>query len=248
VHILDLDLDFFLNDVAYHKNDDSGKRLDPRFYKPWPKNQVRSFVEKRCGLSIDVQLKGKIVEHHDEALYFWQYLIENSKISVPFDVTHVDSHNDLGLGDSGYRYLMSDLLYIDPEDRPHLLQRAQVEPSNFLAFAIACRWITNLVWVHHPGKAGNLIVYHSKDFDTKSGIIQLKKLERNYFDDDSKTLLEMKSAIISIEPEVVFKEEPWEDFKATVPFDYMVLSKSPGYTPLQSDKLIPLIKTYMKPM
>ena len=48
--VLDLDLDFFLNGVAYFKDDD-GKRLDSKFYKPWSQSQVRSFLEQKCGLS-----------------------------------------------------------------------------------------------------------------------------------------------------------------------------------------------------
>lgn len=245
MHVLDLDLDFFLNNVAYFK-DDHDKRLDSKLYKPWIKSQVRSFLEKKCGLSVPTPLKGRTVDHHDGAFDFWRYLIENNKISIPFDVTHVDSHNDLGLGDSGYCYLMSDLLHIDPKDRPYMLQRSKIEPGNFLAFAIACRWIANINWVHHPGQRDGLLIYHFKDYDTKSGLIQLKKLERNVFDDHSMTLLRKKPTILSVEPVVAFKKTSWKSFKAIVPFDYVVLSKSPGFTPAESDELIPIIESYMK--
>jgi len=73
VNVLDLDLDFFLNGVAYFKDDD-GKRLDSKFYKPWTQSQVRSFLEQKCGLSVTAPVKGRIVEHHDDAFDFWQYL------------------------------------------------------------------------------------------------------------------------------------------------------------------------------
>jgi len=36
-----------------------------------------------------------------------------------------------------------------------------------------------------------------------------------------------------------------ENYKTNEPFDFIVLARSPSYTPKKSDELIPLIKEYM---
>lgn len=245
MHVLDLDLDFFLNNVAYFKIDD-GERLDSKAYQPWTRSQVHSFLKKRCRLSLSTPVEGRIVEHHDGAFDFWQQLVETGRLPTPFHVTHVDSHNDLGLGDSGYCYLMSDFLHIEAEMRLQRLQRSRVEFGNYLAFAIACRWIASISWIRHPGQPNSLLQYHFKDFNPSSGVIQLKSVERNAFDNLSTPLCPRSLPILSLEPEVVFKMVLWDSFSATEPFDYVVLSKSPGFTTRESDELIPIIADYME--
>ena len=59
-------------------------------------------------------------------------------LTPPFHVTHVDAHADLGLGDAGYVYLLTELLLEDPRDRwwPRT-GTTGLNDANHLAFAIA---------------------------------------------------------------------------------------------------------------
>ncbi len=88
--ILDLDLDFFLDEIAYHRSD-RGKRLPSWGYRPWKKSKVRSFLEQQCLLSTANPAKGRVVTHHDEMFWLWRELVQAGQIEVPFVVVHVDT-------------------------------------------------------------------------------------------------------------------------------------------------------------
>lgn len=241
MRFLNLDLDYFLDAVAYYRPDTS--RLSGSDYLPWCEREVRTFLEKRCGLSQSRPIPGRIVEHHDEAFDFWSELVSMGQVDFPFDVVHIDGHSDLGTGDTGYMYLMPEFLHIEPSDRPRLVDRSKVKFGNYLAYAIACRWISTLTYVRHPNASDDLPSYYFKDHDTNSGIIKLKKLAKGVFDHGIPNIKNLP--VLAFEPEVPFSEVDGDTFTNNKPFDYMLLSKSPGFTPLESDCLIPAISQYM---
>ena len=75
-------------------------RLEEEYYgeSVWSENRIRSFLENNLGLSKDRRIEGRIVCGHNEAWFFWEELLADGKLSDPFEVVHVDSHADLGLG------------------------------------------------------------------------------------------------------------------------------------------------------
>ena len=243
MHVLDLDLDFFLDHVAFNRSDDV--RLPGTEYTPWNEQEVRTFLENNCRLSPDRRLPGRIIEHHDQAFDYWHELIGGGHLAAPFEVVHIDAHADLGYGDAGYVYLMSEMLHVKPEDRPSLVDRGQVKFGNYLAFAIACRWISRLEYCRHPESGKDLMWYHFKNLDIESGFIQLRKLERGVFDDIGLTPNIRDIPVLELEPEVPFEIHDSKAFQTAVSFDFIVLSKSPGFTPPESDKLIPVIGRYI---
>ena len=115
--ILDLDMDYFLQDVPVCIPSNSVNRVDENFTIPWSKEDVISFLENNLGLSKEHKIQGKIVKHHHEALYYWRELINTKKLNVPFEVVHVDSHADLALGCSSWIFIFDKLLGIDVEKR-----------------------------------------------------------------------------------------------------------------------------------
>jgi hypothetical protein len=148
--ILDIDLDFFLDTIesrpVFWK-----RRLSTRHHRPWKPNEVRQFLEQRCGLNQDVKVHAGIGTHHHEAFLWWRQLVEAEELATPFEVVHVDAHADLGVGVGGLYRIEREILY-----RP-LLERSQVQvsrtllnPGSYLLFAIACQWINRLTYVTHP--------------------------------------------------------------------------------------------------
>lgn len=247
MHVLDIDLDFFLNAVAY--NSYESRRLPSQIYKPWSVSRVRHFLERRCGLSTAKPLEGKIVYNHDKAFDFWQQLLETNKLIAPFDVTHIDGHSDLGLGDSEYPYLLSELLHYEPNERHYNIDRKRVKQGNYLAFAIACRWIKSIQWVRHLESGDDLFHAYFKSFSKRTGIIQLRSVNKQLMDNclSSATQITFDNPPgMSFEPEVKYYIRVWKRYKSTCKFDYIVLSKSPDYTPVESDQLVPVISEYMK--
>ena len=63
MRILDIDMDFFLNDVAHFKSFDS-ERLNDEDYKPWSIEAVRDYLENNCGLNKSNKVQGAIFKEH----------------------------------------------------------------------------------------------------------------------------------------------------------------------------------------
>jgi len=221
MRFLDLDLDFFLNRNAYCRGHD-GDRLDAR-YKPWRISKVRHFLEKRCNLSIDVPIPGRTLEDHVNVIDLWNFLIEAGDLKVPFEVIHIDAHPDLSVL-SGL-YLESGLLYIDTRRGVKLLKRADLHSGNYLTFAIESGWVSSCIWV--------------------ALIKTVKDLPRGYSEASVKPLLKDSGSARS-RIGVSYQILPWNKFETSEIFNYMALSRSPNFTPSESDKLVPIIEEYMR--
>jgi hypothetical protein len=167
--VLDIDLDFFLDDVAWFRGE--AERLEDHDYKPWSDQEVISFIEDQCGLSRSRPVPGRIVVNHDEAFLYWRELVQSNRLTTPFEVVHVDAHSDLGLGDAGYLHLMSEVLNWDLSERqyPTFDVMNGCGMGNYLAFAIACRWLTQLVFVPNPHWTDDLMQYHSRTTTQRRG-------------------------------------------------------------------------------
>ena len=232
MRFLDLDLDFFLNDNAYSSGHDSG-RLGLE-YKAWSASRVRRFLEERCGLSPDTPVQGRTIESHEGVLDFWRSLIKSGGLRVPFEVIHVDAHPDLWVGD--VLYLTSGLLHIESERGLEVLKRKLIHAGNYLTFAIASGWLASLIWV--PLRQ-HLKARPKWDGDARSILIQLNKIR-------GKGSPGRHLSVMEREHGVPFKVIPWHKFSTRETFDYIALSKSPNFTPPESDALIPVIEGYMR--
>jgi hypothetical protein len=230
MRFLDLDLDFFLNDNAY-RGSDSG-RLSSK-YTPWSASRVRRFVEERCGLSRDTPVPGRTVESHDEVVNFWHALIESGNLGVPFEVIHVDAHPDLLVGDG--LYLISEFLYVDSEPLLAVLSKKYIHSGNYLTFAIAYGWIASLVWVYLQRNPKGLPKW---DGDARSSLI--------WFKNSKDTCPDKELPAVAKGSPVSFKIIPWRKFRTREKFDYIAFCKSPGFTPPESDELIPVIEEYIR--
>ena len=232
MRFLDLDLDFFLNKNAYYSGCGGG-RLGSK-YTPWSVSKVRHFLEDRCGLSTDAPVQGRTVGSHDEVLNFWRTLIESGGLRVPFEVIHIDAHPDLWVG--GGLYLISEFLHVDPERGLAMVERKYVHSGNYLTFAIAWGWIGSLVWI----PLSRQLKYPPKwDADARSILIQLKKRVGK-----SSPIRDLPP--VDREHSIPFKISPWHKFRTSETFDYIALSRSPNYTPPESDTLITVVEGYMK--
>ncbi len=230
MRFLDLDLDFFLNKNAYSRGYDGG-RLGPE-YKPWSAFRVRRFLEDRCGLLSDAPVCGRTLESHDSILGFWKALIESGRLRVPFDVIHVDAHPDIWVGDGLYR--TPEYLYIDTRRGPAMLKKKPIHPGNYLTFAISYGWLSSLVWVSLLTRG-----LPRWDADARSILMQFKKKKADRSSVRGLPVMEKERG-------VSFRMLPWHKFRTGETFDYIALSRSPDFTPPESDSLIPVIEAYIK--
>lgn len=246
MRILDLDLDFFLDEIAHWQN--GSGRLNDQDFTPWTEEVVRAFLEEQCGLSMANKVRGRFVKHHHEAFYFWRELILAGNLEAPFEVVHVDAHSDTGFGDSGFLYVANNLLHLPPQER---INPDQLYAGNYIIKAIACRWVSNIVFVLHPKWNNDIPRFHMKDLKSvsghTSGQFQLKKYDPtllNVFTFDQIDDI----TPLGLEPEVPFSLVEQSRYVEDLPFDYIVLSHSPEYTPPSADALIPIIMEYIDPV
>jgi hypothetical protein len=264
--ILDLDLDVFSSPTVYWPPKKNYRPSDNE-HMCASGDDVRYFLEEQCGLSRDRRIPGDEFTHHDEAFYTWRRWIEQGSLTAPFAVAHIDAHADMGMGDAGYMYLLSELLALPVEQRgnPRRAYDA-LNAGNYLMFAVANRWINRLTYVfptRHPwtanwasspsknfrqdpcsdGAPGDLMVMHFQNEDWRTGMLELKHCSYE-------TLKRCVGCtgplgpVIHTEPAVPF------DF-AAVPnfsfrgFTHMVVAHSPQYTPPSADQLLPILREYV---
>lgn len=246
MHVLDLDLDFFLDRVPDRHSE--GRRQDTEegdpIYEPWDSELFQCFLEDHCGLSTSRPIPGRVLRHHDEAFYCWRELIRRGALTPPFLVTHVDAHSDLGMGEGTYTYIMGDLLHRPPEQRC-IPDRTRVTPGSYLAFAAACRWPSGIVFVQ-PEEQDDLPANLFRDYDTSSGLLELKCCDPNEIGRRTRTGCDpSRTPPMAMEPPIpVTFVRAWE-YEPPEPVDYVVLAQSPDYTPNASDALIPVFREYI---
>lgn len=254
MRILDIDMDYFLKEIPILMSE-SGieRRLDDE-YQVWNKAEVIDFLENKLGLSKEVKIKGEIVTHHNEALYYWRKLIREERLSAPFEVVHIDSHADLGLGYPSWLFIMDMLITVPVEERIEIenygkMFKKYYEPriGDYLLFALAFRWISKLVYVCNPADVGNDYLWMIlKDGIEPNDKIQLAHNEKmKAMEIASNT--EKYYATASREPEVDFEiVRCIENINYNGKFDYLTFSISPNYTPARADFIIELVKEYIE--
>lgn len=249
--VLDLDLDAFVYG-SVHWRERNGPRLDPDEYPPWDVGRVLSFLESNCGL--DGPLPGCAVEHHGDVFFRWKEAIDSGVLTPPFEVVHVDAHADLGLGDCGYMYLLTELLREPVERRrsPRVGDDA-LGDGNYLCFAIAAGWISDLRFViggrrddpeddvmTYRWQPGDLLPYLFEDFDFGTRTIRLPTLERKNLEENLISTDRLKP--LALGTPVPFDWLLWHEFRADQAFDFVCLARSPAFTPEASDVIYDEIK------
>ncbi|ARO32450.1 hypothetical protein NXC14_PA00169 (plasmid) [Rhizobium sp. NXC14] len=244
MNIADIDLDIFLDDVC---SIDQRPRA-PSTTRPWNEAQLRVFLEGPCGLNRDPSAqrpKGWYVVHHDEAFPILEALSKNG--AVPITLTHTDAHSDLGtgLGDLSWMEIGGRLLGLAPSERaaavpPH--GRERISPANYLSYALACRWLRSLTYVHHAQSGDDLMPFFFREFDTTCGVLELRYIPRLR---DASSKEELRALPHAVEPPIPFQMVSIEDYRAAKPFDYVILCQSPGYTPVEADALVPIFRDYV---
>jgi hypothetical protein len=242
MRVLDLDLDFFLDRVSWRTEPDTA-RLNSAHYTPWSVDDFRIFVEAH-GLTTDSPTPGRVLTHHDEAFYLWRDLIQSGVLTAPFSLTHVDAHSDLGMGDTSYAYIMGELLHHDVPSRAHP-DRSKVSPGNFVAFAAAARWLSEVLFVQHPRQREDRPRSLFAGSDPDSGYLELKKYDPEVLRQNIFRGRATLTPPIETEPRVLVRFVSALDYVPSTGFDLVLLTQSPDYTPPSSDSLLEVFSEYV---
>jgi hypothetical protein len=259
--VLDLDLDFFVWPIVISPQW-KGRAPEPEYQAATPE-MVRKFLEQQCRLNRNHKLPGAEFVEHVDAFWTWKKWIQEGKLMPPFKVIHIDAHADIGCGDAGYQYLLSDVLALPVEKRstPRSSSKTvDMNSGNYLPFAVANRWVESILYVYpnatkmlnaegryartdNPNLApGDLLTYHFRDFNVRSRAFQLKQFAK---EDVDPTFIERRKPI-SVEPEILFDWISGDRFDFDG-FTHMVVAQSPQYTSQSADVVLPVIRNYFFP-
>ena len=212
---------------------------------------MKNFLEHKCGLSTENPIDGRIVSNHKEAFYFWRELIESNAITEQFEVVHVDAHSDLSYGwhNLYWIYLLGELLHKPIEERMYDKKiPKKMNCANYLAFAVACRWINKITFVTHAQWKDDLTIYFFRDSNPSTGYLELPcykidDIENRKFHRIYKTINPLFT-----EPPIPFITIPHEQYKNNKPFSFITFSTSPPFTPPTADPLVEIIESYINPI
>jgi hypothetical protein len=244
--VLDIDLDFFLDQILYCQNEPRGRAKEQDF-KVDPIDVALNFLRDQCGLSAAEPLPGFVCHKHKEVFVHWRRMLHEGSLRAPFEVIHVDAHSDMGLGNNSCLYIAEDLLAqpVDKRRVPTTQESWALGDCNFIAYALACRWIGKLTYVHHPDFIDDIQWLHMKDFSTKSGAVQMKRFKPG-FTDGLENFLDVKDLPFEAEPDIPLQVTPRPDFQIEGKPDFVFIAQSPNYTPPSADLLFGRMKEFVR--
>ena len=250
MRVLDLDLDFFLDIPVYGVDFSSICRVKDTdcASSVWSEERVRKFLENNLGLSKSNRIKGKVLEHHSEALYYWEQLVEAKELSPPFFIDHVDSHADLGLGvdnSAVFKYVLHQKV---PLRNPKLCnfmtsngEYVSPTPGNYLLYAIAARWVKEIRYCSNPST-------DRFDLPNLAELITTPQINKHEGDEpyEGELRLVAKEGGYN-EPSVKFSViGKLDDIKPVGPYSFASIAQSPNYTPCESDYILDVFREYIK--
>lgn len=236
MRVLDLDLDALLCEVQNLRP--VGVRPTLEEAPPWSEREVVQFLEQRCGLSREEPIDGYVVANHDEVLDLWLRGLDSGRLVGKLDVVHVDAHADLGLGDSGYVYLLTSLLHRPMADRAAHMRpthRVGLRQGNYLAYAAACGILESITYVHPPMDDDDVYPFLFRGRSAKPTVLELPCFPEGT---PANAIYEALVAPQSVEPPVSFSSVTLEDFRNDRPFEVAYLSTSPDYVPEEAETLL----------
>lgn len=236
MRVLDIDLDFFLADCCELAA--PGERPPLHGHEPWSEADVRCFLERNCGLDRRSRVPGRLFETHDEALVFWNELRSEGKLKVPFEVTHIDAHSDLGIGKPGPGFALNSVITLDPSIRADIsryYQMKQLDEANYLLFALAFRWVSGLENVRNPNSRPDI-----PEFAFRNDVGEYSSIRLSSF---ASKLFEAKNGVEPTVPFTVYAD--YNSFFANERYDYVSAARSPRYSPKEADALMGVIADYL---
>ena len=233
--VLDLDLDAFIYGKEHSRGRDQ-PRLDPDEFPPWDSKKLDDFLSAQCLL--DGPLPGLAVDHHAEVFHAWRDGIEAGILKPKFEVTHIDAHSDLAFIDTGRSYLKRKVLASPLEARRHPNEGVDaLGDGNYLAFAIANRWISSIEYVI-GGRPEWECVDDEPPYKWQPGDLIFEDFEgRTPFSHVIRLAPAGNPPSAEPEPPVAFDWYRYQQFQARASYDFIFLAHSRPYTPESADEL-----------
>jgi hypothetical protein len=256
MRVLDIDLDVFVTPInAIHSN----SRLADDHYHLMPPIEIDDFLLDKCGLSAESPKPGAVFEEHDQMFDTIRDLVETNRLVAPFELFHVDAHADLGASQlEPFKYLITELMHqsITERTKPNR-GNGGLNRGTVLMFAAACEWISKLVYICHPDDGDDLPTL-LLDFDDEGEPQSLRMPSCSLVDFQK----QWEALQITLNGEAFWDNlKDICDFGGRIPFerksisvcgklpdfDFVFLTRSPGFTPPKADAVFDRIRSLIRP-
>lgn len=246
--VLDIDLDFFLDRILY-ATEEPVQRPRREDYRVDAEEVALAYLREKCGLCETTPVPGYACTRHKDAWFHWRRMLRQGVLKEPFEVVHVDAHADMGLGNNSCLYIAEELLAEPVKRRRPPIKGGEwaVGDCNFIAYALATRWIGKLTYVTHPKWEDDVQWLHMKDFSTTSGFVEMKRFEPG-FTEQLDHFMDVKNLPFEAEPPIPLSVVPREEFHIDRRPDFVFISQSPNYTPASADTLFEKMKCFIAPL
>ena len=146
----------------------------------------------------------------------------------------MDTHSDLAFGPPGTGYVLNVVLSRRPEQRAMIdayREITELDEANYLLFALAFRWIRRLAYVRNP-KSHQDIPRQLLDSD---GNIHLHSY-----------VSALMEGMNGKEPTIPF--DVYDDYQTfhQEGYDFVTMAQSPRYAPESSDRIMDIVREYIK--
>lgn len=247
--VLSIDIDFFVSPPATMIEIDSVRRLPGKDHRVDSLGNVQAFLEERCLLSGGHPVRGSFMRHHVQGFDVLEALQPSAREGI--ELVNVDAHADLGLGDCGYVYLLTEWLRIPARERP--LPRRDFNAlnlGNWIAFGAAAGFLKSLGFVSQKCPPGDVPSFYLHDLTRPLDSLELRFCPVSGDDLTKKVLCALDCAPFwraqKADVELPLKVHDRRTFQLERRPDYIFFCQSPGYTPPGADKILDLAAPYVQ--
>lgn len=233
IRVLDIDIDLFVDPLPDGCRTKTGERATD--VSSWSVSRVRTYLSKALNLTRAQKLPGAAFETHEQLM---PRLAEIAGQGEEMHLFHLDSHADLGIGQDCYRFYSDFLAYPLAQRRKAWRQFAPRE-GDFLLYALACGYVDELDYVTHPDRQPNDIPIGMDRWEVpeRKGWIDLKRFYGTESDYGARAGRE------TLEKSIPLSMHKRDDFQyCGDPFSYLFVTRSPRYTPPESDAVFAMIR------
>lgn len=247
--ILDLDLDIFVTPINQNHSDG---RLNDDEYDILPFDDVDHFLKEHCGLTEESPTPGQLFEEHDELFDAIKGLVAGGRVSAPFELVHVDAHADLGAGQwKPYEYLLTNLMHKEVKDRLDPVRGCEgLNRGTIVLFLAACEWIDKFHYVYHPDDGNDFSeLFLDYDCETEQLFLQVPKCSKECLRKSKApycSTMTLRSRC-ELGTRIPFRRTERRSFHEPG-FDFVFLTRSPGFTPPKADALHERIARFIDPI
>jgi hypothetical protein len=234
INVLDIDLDLFVEPRTdgSSQRDQSGRVTDSH---AWSREAIAVYVDALLATSAPVP-RWSFFDTHDEVMEVLAGLPE------PCRLFHLDAHADLGIGEPLHEF-HADFLMLPLESRREKLLRCRLTEGNFLLYAIAAGLVVELHYVTHPD-----VLYRQPDIDIPIGMDWWEKkpevgqiqIRRYSTREEAERPLERPTVLELAIPLRMYSRDHFSSPR--VSFDYVLVIRSPRYTPPSIDPVFEYLR------